>query len=67
MKAGLITYGPKKVKCTIGSVSAVGATLKVSSTIGIPDQFVLVVGTEHKSYACNVVFRNAASLSVVFA
>lgn len=66
-KAGLITFGPKRVECTVRSITGTGATLKVSSAKTIPDQFALVVAEEYKVYACTVVSRNDASLHVAFA
>jgi hypothetical protein len=47
-------------------MSSVGACLEVSSQIGIPNDFVLVVGYDKFKQACHVVWRSDTRLGVEF-
>jgi hypothetical protein len=40
--------------------------LEVPSQIGIPDEFVLVVGSEHLLQPCHVIWRTATRFGVEF-
>ena len=62
----MISLGQVNVECTIRTISVFGATLVVPSPTHIPNEFVLVVGSGQKSYACNVVKRSGISIGVVF-
>lgn len=44
-----------------------GASIEASSRANIPDQFVLLVSSNHKSYACNVVRRRGKRMVIAFA
>jgi hypothetical protein len=54
--------GPTPIIFRVGCYS-----LKSSPTMGFPAHFTLVVGSDHKSYVCNAVTRNATSVGAVFA
>jgi hypothetical protein len=47
--------------------SSWAGTLENHRRLWFPDHFNLVVGSDYKFYACNVVTRNATSVGVVFA
>jgi hypothetical protein len=64
--ARVIALGRTSIECSISKISAVGATIRVTSPSRLPDQFSLVDGFG-KTYACNVVWRTGASIGVVFA
>jgi hypothetical protein len=48
-------------------MSSSGATIETSSRINIPDRFVLLVGSDRKSYACHVVRRKGKNMIIAFA
>ena len=48
------------------NLSPIGACLEVASQIGIPDDFVLVVETDHVKAPCHVIWRTATRLGVEF-
>ena len=66
LKLGMISFGRAKMECTVRAMSAFGATLTVPSLAGIPDEFVLTLGSSQKTYTCNVVKRRGVSIGVVF-
>lgn len=67
LKAGSITFNVDGgVDCRVRNMSPVGACLEVASQIGIPDDFVLVVETDHVRMPCHVIWRTATRLGVAF-
>ena len=56
-KPGQIIFADAKVSCTIRNMSSFGASIEISPRANIPDQFVLLVSSDRKSYACHVVRR----------
>ena len=54
------------VDCTVRNVSAGGACLQVPTTIGIPDDFDLVIEPEKESRACRVAWKSDNRLGVTF-
>jgi hypothetical protein len=44
-----------------------GASIEISPRVNIPDQFVLLVSSDRKSYACHVVRRKGKNMVIVFA
>ena len=67
VKPGQIIFADAKVECTIRTMSRFGASIEASSRANIPDQFVLLVSSDHKSYACNVVRRRGKRMVIAFA
>jgi hypothetical protein len=67
MKPGRIIFADAKVECTIRNISSFGASLELLLRANIPDQFILLDGSDQKSYACNVVSRQSGYIGVVFA
>ncbi len=67
LKAGIINFNRAGgVDCRVRNLSPSGACLEVASQVGIPDEFVLVVGTDHMKAPCHVIWRTATRLGVAF-
>ena len=66
-KPGQIIFADAKVSCTIRNMSSFGASIEISPRVNIPDQFVLLVSSDRKSYACHVVRRKGKNMVIVFA
>jgi len=66
MRPGQIIFADAKLECTIRNMSSFGASLEPLLRANIPDQFILLDGSDRKSYACNVVSRQGGYLGVVF-
>jgi hypothetical protein len=68
LKLGQIIFANAKVNCTIRNISSFGASIEISPrVVKIPDQFVLLVSSDRKSYACHVVRRKGKNMIIVFA
>ncbi|MFD1944460.1 PilZ domain-containing protein [Paradevosia shaoguanensis] len=57
--------GRSAIDCTVRNLSDAGANLRVTSILGIPDNFTLQM-SDKTTRACRVVWRKAAELGVVF-
>jgi hypothetical protein len=66
LKAGTIEFGGGAIDCTVRNVSATGAALDVTSPIGIPDRFVLVLAADRLTHPCHVVWRKERRIGVTF-
>jgi hypothetical protein len=67
LKAGLISFNrAATIECQVRNLSPVGACLDVSSQIGIPDEFTLVVDHERLKKKCRVIWRKPTRLGVEF-
>jgi hypothetical protein len=67
LKAGTITVNlDGALDCRVRNLSPAGACLEVASQIGIPDEFVLVVESNHIRMPCHVIWRSATRLGVEF-
>ena len=67
LKAGSITFNVYGgLDCRVRNLSSIGACLEVESQIGIPDEFVLVVETDHVKVPCHVIWRTGTRLGVAF-
>jgi hypothetical protein len=53
-----------KIECAVRNVSETGAMLQISSTYGIPDNF--LVRIDGKQRACRVVWRTETKIGIVF-
>jgi hypothetical protein len=62
----VINDGFSTFQCTVRNLSESGARLKVTSIIGIPDSFQLVMDDGRK-FACSVVWRTETEIGVIFA
>lgn len=67
LKAGTINFGGSAIDCTIRNLSSTGAALEVSSQIGIPETFTLVVPGDGLHLPCHVVRRKEFRIGIVFA
>jgi hypothetical protein len=65
-KPGQIIFADARVSCTIRNMSSFGASIEISPRVNIPDQFVLLVSSDRKSYACHVVRRKGKNMVIVF-
>lgn len=67
LKAGSIAFNRAgSIDCRVRNLSPAGACLEVTSQIGIPDDFVLVVENEHLKQPCHVIWRIDRRLGVEF-
>ena len=62
LKAGTIEFGGGTIDCTIRNVSNKGAALEVTSPVGIPEAFTLIIPSDGLHFpAMSSIARNAAS------
>jgi hypothetical protein len=67
LKVGSITFNQDSgVDCRVRNLSLIGACLEVASQVGIPDDFALVVETDHVKMPCHVIWRTATRLGAAF-
>jgi hypothetical protein len=68
LKPGKINVSlASSINCGVRNLSPGGACLDVASQKGIPDDFVLVVESDHVWQRCRVIWRTATRLGVEFA
>jgi hypothetical protein len=66
LKAGTIEFGGGAIDCTVRNLSATGAALDVTSPLGIPDHFTLVVSADGSHQPCHVVWRTEKRIGIAF-
>lgn len=67
LKTGSIRFNRAAgIDCRVRNLSPAGACLEVASQLGIPDEFVLVIDSDHLQQACHVIWRTASRLGVEF-
>jgi hypothetical protein len=67
LKAGSIAFNRAAgIDCRVRNLSPVGACLEVASPVGIPDDFILLIGSDRLKQSCHVVWRIGARLGVEF-
>lgn len=67
LKAGSITFNKDGgFTCRVRNLSQAGACLEVASQIGIPDDFVLKIESDHMEQPCHVIWRTATRMGVEF-
>jgi hypothetical protein len=67
LKAGSISFNRAGgIDCRVRNLSPKGACLEVTSQVGVPDDFVLVIDYDHLRQPCHVVWRAANRLGVEF-
>lgn len=64
LKAATIAFGGGAISCTVRNLSEYGALLDVTSPIGIPDVFSLVM--DSGSHQCRVIWRRERRTGVRF-
>jgi hypothetical protein len=68
LKAGSISFNRAGgIDCRVRNLSPAGACLEVASQFGIPDEFVLVIESDHMKQPCHVIWRTATRMGVTFA
>jgi hypothetical protein len=67
LKAGSITINRAGgIDCRVRNLSPAGACLEVTSQIGIPDDFVLLINYDHLKQPCHVIWRSDQRLGIEF-
>ena len=67
LKAGHIFFNrASSIDCRVRNLSPAGALLEVTSPVGIPDDFVLVVESDNLKQPCRVIWRQANRLGIEF-
>ena len=66
LKAGTIEFGGGAIDCTISNLSATGAALDVTNSIGVPENFTLVLSSDGLNLPCHVVWRKPFRIGVAF-
>jgi hypothetical protein len=67
LKAGRIAFGGGAAfDCTVRNLSETGAALEVTSPVGIPERFMLVIEADHIHVPCRVTWRKEKRIGVHF-
>jgi hypothetical protein len=66
LKAATIEFGGGAIDCMVRNMSDVGAALDVSSPIGIPEHFTLVLVADGIHKPCHVAWRKEKRIGVAF-
>ena len=66
LKPGKISFGGGAIECTVRNFSETGAALDVTSPVGIPDHFTLLIDSDHIHVPCRIVWRKHSRIGVVF-
>ena len=61
---GMIAFSGRRLSCTIGNISAVGAGLNSLGSARIPGHFALTTGGAHLT--CQLIWRGARRLGIAF-
>lgn len=66
-KGGSISFNhAAAIDCLIRNMSATGACLEISSPIGIPDEFTLIIKPEYLKRSCQVAWRTSTRIGARF-
>jgi hypothetical protein len=66
LKTGKISFGGVTIDCTVRNLSETGAALEVSSPVGIPDHFTLVIEPNRIHVPSRIVWRKDTRIGVHF-
>ena len=67
LKTGTISFDHAAgIDCVVRNISKTGACLEVASPVGIPNDFTLIIKTDHAMRLCHVVWRTARRIGVHF-
>ena len=66
LKAGTIEFGGGAIDCTVRNLSDTGAALDVTSPVGIPEQFTLLIQADGTHLRCTVIWRKEKRIGVRF-
>jgi PilZ domain len=67
LKSGTISFGGGAIDCTVRNLSETGAALDVTTPLGIPDTFDLLIEAEASRWRSRVVWRKEKRIGVAFA
>jgi hypothetical protein len=66
LKAGTILIGNSSINCMVRDMSDTGAMLNVTSSVGIPDDFLLILAPDGHRAPCHVAWRKEKQIGVTF-
>ncbi|MDP1924464.1 MAG: PilZ domain-containing protein, partial [Thiobacillus sp.] len=66
LRAARISFGRKRMTCTIRNLSATGASIEGSNLAQVPDAFTLVLEMETAERPCVVVWRKKTRIGIRF-
>ena len=67
LKSGTISFDlAAGIDCVVRNISDEGACLEVTSPLGIPDEFTLVIKSDNLLRTCQIVWRSARRIGVRF-
>jgi len=67
LKSGTISFDRAAgIDCVVRNISDEGACLEVTSPLGIPDEFTLVIKSDNLLRTCQIVWRSARRIGVRF-
>ena len=67
LKGGTLAFsGGGGVDCTVRNISTKGARVDISSPVGLPEDFTLVIETDHFIRRCHAVWSNEQRIGVAF-
>ena len=66
LRAASLSFGKKRLTCTVRNLSATGASIEGANLSQVPDTFTLVLEMESAERACRVVWRRKARIGVRF-
>jgi hypothetical protein len=67
LRAGTILIGDGSINCMAHDMSDTGALLGVTSSVGIPDYFTLILSPNGCHKSCRVMWRQQLRMGVMFA
>ena len=67
LRAGTILIGSGSVNCMARNMSITGAMLGVTSSVGIPRYFTLILSPDGRYTPCRVMWRQQMLIGIMFA
>jgi hypothetical protein len=66
LKSGTIEFGGGAIDCTVRNFSTNGAALDVTTPVGIPAKFTLVILSDGSHFPCRLLWRKERRIGVKF-
>jgi PilZ domain len=66
LRAGTILIGNDSINCMARDMSIAGAMLGVTSSVGIPEHFTLILSPDGRHMPCHIMWRKAKRIGVTF-
>ena len=67
LKGGTLAFsGGGGVDCTVRNISSNGARVDISSPVGLPETFTLVIETDHFIRRCHAVWSSEKHIGIAF-